>query len=173
MITIIQWIKTFFSGARLYIMIVLLFIAALGFMHNKITTLNKENAALVNNNIAYEKEIEGLSDSLVSERVSFELTVRELNQSNNKIVQELNSMRKELGIKDKQIKELRHFNSTIKLDTTVIVNVTEKCEFDTVIEYNPQTIFKVSLTVDDEVGVLKHAADISGNFNAYTYTSSE
>ena len=92
------------------------------------------------------------------------MTVRELNNSKNKVVKELNNARKEIGIKDKQIKELTHFNSTIQLDTTIMVNINEECEFDTVIEYNPQTVFKVAITKID-TNIL-HSADISGSFNA-------
>jgi sugar-specific transcriptional regulator TrmB len=157
----------------MYILIVAVFIGTLVYFNAKITSLTKENAILNNNNKAYEQELENLEDSLISKRVTYEMTVRELNNSKNKIVKELNNARKEIGIKDKQIKELTHFNSTITLDTTIMVNINEECEFDTVIEYNPQTVFKVAITKIDTNTVLRHSADISGSFNAYTYESTE
>lgn len=173
MIKIFLSIKKFFSSAPMYILIVAVFIGTLVYFNAKITSLTKENAILNNNNKAYEQELENLEDSLISKRVTYEMTVRELNNSKNKIVKELNNARKEIGIKDKQIKELTHFNSTITLDTTIIVNINEECEFDTVIEYNPQTVFKVAITKIDTNTVLRHSADISGSFNAYTYESTE
>lgn len=173
MIKIFLSIKKFFSSAPMYILIVAVFIGTLVHFNAKITSLTKENAILNNNNKAYEQELENLEDSLISKRVTYEMTVRELNNSKNKIVKELNNARKEIGIKDKQIKELTHFNSTIALDTTIIVNVNEECEFDTVIEYNPQTVFKVAMTKIDTNTILRHSADISGSFNAYTYESTE
>ena len=173
MIKIFLSIKKFFSSAPMYILIVAVFIGTLVYFNARITSLTKENAILNNNNKAYEQELENLEDSLISKRVTYEMTVRELNNSKNKIVKELNNARKEIGIKDKQIKELTHFNSTIQLDTTIIVNINEECEFDTVIEYNPQTVFKVAVTKIDTNTVLRHSADISGSFNAYTYESTE
>lgn len=173
MIKIFLSIKKFFSSAPMYILIVVVFIGTLVYFNAKIASLTKENAILNNNNKAYEQELENLEDSLISKRVTYEMTVRELNNSKNKIVKELNNARKEIGIKDKQIKELTHFNSTIQLDTTIMVNINEECEFDTVIEYNPQTVFKVAITKIDTNTVLRHSADISGSFNAYTYESTE
>ena len=173
MIKIFLSIKKFFSSASMYILIVVVFIGTLVYFNAKITSLTKENAILNNNNKAYEQELENLEDSLISKRVTYEMTVRELNNSKNKVVKELNNARKEIGIKDKQIKELTHFNSTISLDTTIMVNINEECEFDTVIEYNPQTVFKVAITKIDTNTVLRHSADISGSFNAYTYESTE
>lgn len=173
MIKIFLSIKKFFSSAPMYILIVAVFIGTLVYFNAKITSLTKENAILNNNNKAYEQELENLEDSLISKRVTYEMTVRELNNSKNKVVKELNNARKEIGIKDKQIKELTHFNSTIQLDTTIMVNINEECEFDTVIEYNPQTVFKVAITKIDTNTVLRHSADISGSFNAYTYESTE
>ena len=173
MIKIFLSIKKFFSSASMYILIVVVFIGTLVYFNAKITRLTKENTILNNNNKAYEQELENLEDSLISKRITYEMTIRELNNSKNKIVKELNNARKEIGIKDKQIKELTHFNSTITLDTTIMVNVNEECEFDTVIEYNPQTVFKVAITKIDTNTVLRHSADISGSFNAYTYESTE
>lgn len=173
MIKIFLSIKKFFSSAPMYILIVAVFIGTLVYFNARITSLTKENAILNNNNKAYEQELENLEDSLISKRVTYEMTVRELNNSKNKVVKELNNARKEIGIKDKQIKELTHFNSTIQLDTTIMVNINEECEFDTVIEYNPQTVFKVAVTKIDTNTVLRHSADISGSFNAYTYESTE
>lgn len=173
MMKIFLSIKKFFSRAPMYILIVVVFIGTLVYFNAKITSLTKENAILNNNNKAYEQELENLEDSLISKRVTYEMTVRELNNSKNKIVKELNNARKEIGIKDKQIKELTHFNSTITLDTTIIVNINEECEFDAVIEYNPQTVFKVAITKIDTNTVLRHSAEISGSFNAYTYESTE
>lgn len=173
MMKIFLSIKKFFSSAPMYILIVVVFIGTLVYFNAKITSLTKENAILNNNNKAYEQELENLEDSLISKRVTYEMTVRELNNSNNKIVKELNNARKEIGIKDRQIKELTHFNSTITLDTTIIVNINEECEFDTVIEYNPQTVFKVAITKINTNTVLRHSVDISGSFNAYTYESTE
>lgn len=173
MIKIFLSIKKFFSSAPMYLLIIVVFIGTLVYFNAKINNLTKENAILNNNNKAYEQELENLEDSLISKRVTYEMTIRELNNSKNKIVKELNNARKEIGIKDKQIKELTHFNSTLTLDTTIIVNINEECEFDTVIEYNPQTVFKVAVTKIDTNTVLRHSADISGNFNAYTYKSTE
>ncbi len=173
MIKIFLSIKKFFNSALMYILIVAVFIGTLVYFNAKITSLTKENAILNNNNKAYEQELENLEDSLISKRITYEMTIRELNNSKNKIVKELNNARKEIGIKDKQIKELTHFNSTISLDTTIMVNINEECEFDTVIEYNPQTVFKVAVAKIDTNTVVRHSADISGSFNAYTYESTE
>jgi hypothetical protein len=142
----------------------------------QVSNLKKANTTLIQNNKAYESDILGLQDSISNIRGTYRVTIGELNTSRDRLLAELNTARRELGIKDKEIRDLLHFKSTIKTDTIVVVKpiiVQDSCEFDIEIEYNPQTIFNVSMSKEHGEHVIKHSANISGSFSAFMYETSE
>lgn len=55
---------------------------------------------------------------------AFKLTIEQLKYSNDSIFKELNSARKELGIKDSKLKSLQYISSDFSKTDTVIVNDT-------------------------------------------------
>jgi len=91
--------------------------------HQKIKKINEELSIAVNNNKAYELE----NSSLNGKILEFQLTTAHLNNSNDSLVQRLNSVRKELKIKDKQIQSLEYIASenkkrdTIRLKDTIFI----------------------------------------------------
>lgn len=101
----------------------------------KIKDLKHELELSVNNNKAYESE----NSALKGKVIEFQLTTDQLNASKDSIIQRLNNIRKELGIKDKQIKELQRivsenskrdtiflkdsiFRPGVALDTSIVDN---------------------------------------------------
>ncbi len=94
--------------------------AALSFQHQKIVDLTEQLETANNNNIAYEQENAALNGKVVE----FQLTANQLNASRDSIIQKLNSARKQLGIKDKQIKELQYFASENKKKDSIFVKDT-------------------------------------------------
>lgn len=139
----------------------------------KYKELEKANEVLKNNIKAYENELVGLQDSLSSTRTTYRFTISELNKTNDKIVKELDSVRKSLKIKDKELKELRNFKTTIKTDTIVQIVMNDSCEFKSRIEYNPQTIFSIESSRVNGKDTLIHSADISASFMTITYIRKE
>ena len=91
--------------------------------HQKIKKVNEELLVAVNNNKAYELE----NSSLNGKILEFELSTAHLNNSNDSLIQKLNSVRKELKIKDKQIRSLEYIASenkkrdTIRLKDTIFI----------------------------------------------------
>lgn len=161
----------------------LIYIIAIGIIiggwysyHIKVTNLTKANTILVNNNRAYELELQGLQDSLeMSEnsRISYKLTIAELRKSNDLTVKELRKVANNLKIAEKELIELRHFKSTVRTDTIINIIKNDSCEFEATIKYNDQTIFDISSTRINGKDSLKHKALISASFSEIVYKESE
>ena len=135
--------------------------------------LKTANELFFNNNKAYELEVNGLKDSLSGERGVFQLTLKDIQTSQDKTIQELNKAKEQLGIKDNTIKEMNHFIANIHTDTTVVMPnnlVKDSCNFEVTIKYNPQTIFYISNKHFNGVDSLTHKADISASFSGFIYT---
>ena len=157
-------------------LVVLAMLSTIFILGKQVSNLKKANTTLTQNNKAYESDILGLQDSISNIRGTYRVTIGELNTSRDRLLAELNAARRELGIKDKEIRDLLHFKSTIKTDTIVVVKpiiVQDSCEFDIEITYNPQTIFNVSMSKEHGEHVIKHSADISASFSAFMYETSE
>lgn len=157
-------------------LVVLAMLATIFILGRQVSNLKKANTTLTQNNKAYESDILGLQDSISNIRGTYRVTIGELNTSRDRLLTELNTARRELGIKDKEIRDLLHFKSTIKTDTTVVVKpiiIQDSCEFDIEIAYNPQTIFNISMSKEHGEHVIKHSADISASFSAFMYETSE
>lgn len=75
----------------------------------------KEDLSIVTANIkAYVYE----NSSLKNDSRAFQLTIEQLNYYNDSIIQKLNEVRKELKIKDKDLKSIQYINSeVVKIDT--------------------------------------------------------
>ena len=136
--------------------------------------LKGEIEVLFNNNYAYEQDLLSFQDSINNERGVYKLTIGELNTSRDKIVQELNKTKKELNIKDKELKEMTNFAASIKTDTTINITniINDSCEFNLRIQYNPQTIFNVSNQKINGMDSLRHSSDISASFKGFIYDKS-
>lgn len=84
---------------------------------DKIKQLNTELLISTNNNKAYEAE----KDSLNKKTLQFQYTIDQLNYSNDSLIQKINSVRKQLKLKDKEISELQYFASqTTKRDSIIV-----------------------------------------------------
>lgn len=118
--------------------IVLLIVGLIGFtiyQSKKIQRLEEEYSNAVNNNKAYEQENLGLKNKAIV----FKETISQLEYSKDSITNILNKARKDLKIKDSQIKELQHIASTnAKKDTIRLV--------DTIFANN----FALDTTIADE-----------------------
>ena len=87
---------------------------------DKIKRLNTELVIASNNNKAYERENSELNGKLIE----FQLTADQLNASNDSLIQKLNAVRKQLGVKDKQISHLQYLVSINNKKDTVFVKDT-------------------------------------------------
>jgi len=111
------------------------------FQSQKIKKINSELSVAVINEKAYAAE----NSSLKERTIQFQLTVDQLNNSNDSLMQKLNDTRKQLKIKDKNIKELQYIASLNQKKDSIIVR-------DTIFR-NPE--FKLDTLVGDEWARIK------------------
>lgn len=76
---------------------------------------NKSNEANLKAYIA-------LNDTLSSTNRMFEFKASQLNYINNSLVNQMNTIRKNIGVKDKNLKGLGYIKSTVRIHDTVFVN---------------------------------------------------
>ena len=102
-------------------------------MSNRINELNREVAEAVTNIKAYELENSALKD----DTIEFQYTIDMLNHSKDSLNQKINSLKKDLRIKDKDIKSLQYkLSENQKKDSIVFIHDTlfrESVKIDTVI----------------------------------------
>lgn len=88
--------------------------------HNQIKKINSELVVATNNYKAYEAEASELKDKTLE----FQLTVDQLNNSNDSLVRKLNSVRKDLKVKDKYIEELKYIASENQKKDSIFIKDT-------------------------------------------------
>ena len=76
---------------------------------------NKSNEANLNAYIA-------LNDTLRSTNRMFEFKASQLNYLNDSLVNQMNTIRKNMGVKDNNLKGLGYIKSTVRIHDTVLVN---------------------------------------------------
>ena len=76
---------------------------------------NKSNEANLKAYIA-------LNDTLRSSNRMFEFKASQLNYLNDSLVNQMNTIRKNIGVKDKNLKGLGYIKSTVRIHDTVLVN---------------------------------------------------
>lgn len=111
----INWVKKNFI---LIAVIIISILTAIVFLQrNEINSKSKEVDRLYNN-IQYYQD---MSDSINDNNRMLLLNINELNNSNDSVIIELNNIRKDLKIKDKELKLAQSQTQQIKLDTSFVV----------------------------------------------------
>lgn len=73
-----------------------------------------------NNNKAYERLIDSVKDN----NIQFQFTIKELENTNDSIFAEMNKVREELKIKDKNLKQIEYINTVTKITDSIVVRDT-------------------------------------------------
>lgn len=94
-----------------------------GFQIDKNEKLQSKYEISVNNNKAYEMQLNDQS-------IAFQFTVEQLNYINDQNVKQLDSMRTELGIKDKKIKQMSKVKEYVYVHDSITVHDTLFPELD-------------------------------------------
>lgn len=100
--------------------IVVVLIATTIIFYNKNIKLNKELDIYSNNQKAFIEE----NSSLKEEQRIFQFTIDQLNYYNDSLLQEMNNIRKDLKIKDKNLNTIAFINSVITKTDTIVFNDT-------------------------------------------------
>lgn len=134
---IISWLSKNFKVLAVFI--IGIFAAFVVLQHNQLKDKNKEIDRL-NNNILYYQEQQ---DTLQYDNRVLRLTVDEFKDSKDSIVQQLNKVRKELNIKDKQLEQAQSQTQQIIVDTAIVV---KENNFKEVIRPNELTSIIIAKT---------------------------
>ena len=134
---IISWLSNNFKVLAVFI--IGIFAAFVVLQHNQLKDKNKEIDRL-NNNILYYQEQQ---DTLQNDNRVLRLTVDEFKDSKDSIVQQLNNVRKELNIKDKQLEQAQSQTQQIIVDTAIVV---KENNFKEVIKPNELTSIIIAKT---------------------------
>lgn len=160
--TVLSVLRSFHNNFKLIAVIIISMLSAIVFLQKG--TIEKKDAEIARhvNNVAYYQDQYSMEKQ--NNRI-LQLTIDELNYSNDSILQEINKVRKELKIKDKSLRKAitvqTHITDTIK-DT-----VTLACNFTKEVKPNLQT----TITVIREDSCLTVIPDIKNE--QYLFVTSE
>lgn len=111
-------INQFCKNIKVVAVIIISVLTAIVFLqHNQIEKKNKQIDKVTNNYLFYQEQY----DCKDKETRLLKLNINEFKETSDSLIQHLNTVKKELKIKDKQLKQAQMQNQEIKLDTTIIV----------------------------------------------------
>lgn len=102
------------------IIIITLLVGVIIFQSVRLNNRTKEYEIAIQNNKAYESQL----DLMQEENKVFQFTIEQLEVLNDKSFKELDSIRKELGIKDKKIQQMSKIKEKIYIVDSIIVHDT-------------------------------------------------
>lgn len=127
---------------KIKLIIISAFIALLsvcGYQHNKISKLDNELGLAISNGRYYESLV---SNTKEKNRV-LQLTIDQLNNTSDSLLQQVKTAQKELKIKDQNLKQAQVINTEMK-DTTKVEIVTKEVDFTQELKLNSLTTITVS-----------------------------
>lgn len=142
MIPILKKIVNWFSNhiRVVTISIISLLAVTIFVQDHQLDKKNKELERLYNNIVAYEQLIDKQEDT----NTALQLTINELNNSKDSLIQEANQIRKELNIKDKNLSQVEVINTIIRDTVTKVIPVV--MNFKEELKINPLTTITVHRT---------------------------
>lgn len=141
-LTLIKRLANWFTNniRVVVISIICLLTAAIFVLSGQLKNKNEEINRLSNNIQAYEQIV---SNKEENNRV-LQLTINELNNSKDSLIQQVNEVKKELKVKDKNLKQVQVINTVIK--DTITKVITRDRDFSETLKLNPLTTIKVNRT---------------------------
>lgn len=132
--------------------IIIIGLTAICFLQkNKINKLDKDLLITTNNYKCYEE----LNKELKNSSRTLQLTLDELQQSNDSMVSVINEVQKELKVKNKALQQAQVINTQMK-DTTVTKIITKEIDFKEELKLNPLT----TITIERKDSILTTILDI-------------
>lgn len=141
-LTLIKRLANWFTNniRVVVISIICLLTAAIFVLGSQLKNKNEEINRLSNNIQAYEQIVSSKEEN---NRV-LQLTINELNNSKDSLIQQVNKVKKELKVKDKNLKQVQVINTVIK--DTITKVITRDRDFSETLKLNPLTTIKVNRT---------------------------
>lgn len=132
--------------------IIIIGLTAICFLQrNKISKLDKDLLITTNNYKCYEE----LNKELKNSGRTLQLTIDELQQSNDSMIRVINEVQKELKVKNKALQQAQVINTQMK-DTTVTKIITKQIDFKEELKLNPLT----TITIERKDSILTTILDI-------------
>ena len=135
--SVVNWLRKNFKVVA--VGLVSLLIATIFYQHNQLQNKNREIDRITNNIRAYEEIASNAQDN---SRV-LQLTIDELNHSKDSLIQQVNKVKKELKIKDKNLTDASVINTEIK-DSVKTVIKEKLIGFNEELKLNDLTTITVS-----------------------------
>lgn len=135
--SVVNWLRKNFKVVA--VGLVSLLIATIFYQHNQLQNKNREIDRITNNIRAYEEIASNAQDN---SRV-LQLTIDELNHSKDSLIQQVNKVKKELKIKDKNLTDASVINTEIK-DSVKTVIKEKLIDFNEELKLNDLTTITVS-----------------------------
>lgn len=123
-------------------------VLCIGYLLAKNKSLQFDYSLALNNYKAYEQMVTAKLDSVNGKNYELKLTKELLERSQDTVIQELNNLRKEMKIKDKQLKQLQYISTTTRIHDSVYFTDTlfrQDIDLDTVISDDWHSV-KIRLT---------------------------
>lgn len=141
-LTLIKRLANWFTNniRVVVISIICLLTAAIFVLGSQLKNKNEEINRLSNNIQVYEQIVSSKEEN---NRV-LQLTINELNNSKDSLIQQVNEVKKELKVKDKNLKQVQVINTVIK--DTITKVITRDRDFSETLKLNPLTTIKVNRT---------------------------
>lgn len=136
-INVVNWLRKNFKVVA--VGLVSLLIATIFYQHNQLQNKNREIDIITNNIRAYEEIVSNAQDN---SRV-LQLTIDELNHSKDSLIQQVNKVKKELKIKDKNLTDASVINTQIN-DSVKTVIKEKLIDFNEELKLNDLTTIIVS-----------------------------
>lgn len=136
-ISVVNWLRKNFKVVA--VGLVSLLIATIFYQHNQLQNKNREIDRITNNIRAYEEIASNTQDN---SRV-LQLTIDELNHSKDSLIQQVNKVKKELKIKDKNLTDASVINTQIN-DSVKTVIKEKLIDFNEELKLNDLTTIIVS-----------------------------
>lgn len=136
-ISVVNWLRKNFKVVA--VGLVSLLIATIFYQHNQLQNKNREIDRITNNIRAYEEIASNAQDN---SRV-LQLTIDELNYSKDSLIQQVNKVKKELKIKDKNLTDASVINTEIN-DSVKTVIKEKLIDFNEELKLNDLTTIIVS-----------------------------
>lgn len=136
-ISVVNWLRKNFKVVA--VGLVSLLIATIFYQHNQLQNKNREIDRITNNIRAYEEIASNAQDN---SRV-LQLTIDELNHSKDSLIQQVNNVKKELKIKDKNLTDASVINTQIN-DSVKTVIKEKLIDFNEELKLNDLTTIIVS-----------------------------
>lgn len=168
-ISVVNWLRKNFKVVA--VGLVSLLIATIFYQHNQLQNKNREIDRITNNIRAYEEIASNAQDN---SRV-LQLTIDELNHSKDSLIQQVNKVKKELKIKDKNLTDASVINTQIN-DSVKTVIKEKLIDFNEELKLNDLTTIIVSrkdsiLTAKIDIKINKlYLQKIRKNINVSTKT---